>query len=82
MNPGSKEAVALGCKCPVVDNHYGLGVVRDPGLPPQFWRVWSCPLHGCTCLADWRSGQQVVNPGCHIHGESKPKEDATPCSLS
>lgn len=24
-NPGSGEAIKLGCKCPVIDNHNGLG---------------------------------------------------------
>jgi hypothetical protein len=24
--PGSKEAQVQGCKCPVIDNHYGKGI--------------------------------------------------------
>lgn len=44
-NPGSPEAIEKGCKCPVMDNHYGKGVfLGDSG--PHFWRLASCPLHG------------------------------------
>ena len=82
MNPGSSEAVAAGCLCPPIDNHFGVGrVTSDPDAPRQFVRSWSCPMHGCTCLADWRSGERVRNPGCNIHGDPTPKE-GTPCSLS
>ena len=38
-NPGSAEAIALGCTCPRWDNRNGAGVVIDGE------RVW-CPLHG------------------------------------
>jgi len=41
--PGSKEAVASGCKCPVIDNHYGRGI-RDDGK--QYIISGLCPLHG------------------------------------
>jgi hypothetical protein len=36
--PGSDEALALGCICPVVDNDYGRG--RGP-----FWITDGCPVH-------------------------------------
>lgn len=52
-NPGSDEAVAEGCTCPVIDNGYGRGVgVNHPvsGLP-IFVFDWACPLHGS---GDWR----------------------------
>ena len=38
-NPGSREAVALGCVCPVIDNHYGAGV------DGQWWYSEGCPVH-------------------------------------
>ena len=38
--PGSPEAVARGCTCPVIDNHHGRGV--KPGV---FWINKDCPLH-------------------------------------
>lgn len=44
-NPGSPEAVEKGCKCPVLDNNNGRGLVVGDG-PPMFWRLASCPLHG------------------------------------
>jgi hypothetical protein len=42
-NPGSPEAVALSCSCPVLDNHYGAGV------DGQWWYSEDCPVH---CGAD------------------------------
>ena len=38
--PGSPEAVAQGCTCPVMDNGHGAG---RGGL---FWTSGDCPLHG------------------------------------
>lgn len=43
-NPGSTEAIEAGCKCPVMDNHYGEG--RMFGNEQVFWINGSCPLHG------------------------------------
>ncbi len=31
-HPGSKEAVDLGCTCPVMDNHYGRGYQGVEGI--------------------------------------------------
>ena len=50
-NPGSDEAVAKGCKCPVLDNAHGdgwLGMGSKPfGLGGNlFWMAANCPLHG------------------------------------
>lgn len=41
-NPGSDEAIALGCICPVLDNAHGEGA-RGPGT---FWVNRDCPIHG------------------------------------
>ena len=43
-NPGSKAALAAGCRCPVLDNHHGEGF----GDPPKFWISGDCQLHGVT----------------------------------
>jgi hypothetical protein len=40
-NPGSPEAKAKGCKCPVLDNDGGRG--NGP-----FWVRDDCPAHGGT----------------------------------
>lgn len=40
-NPGSREALALGCRCPVLDNHHGEGM---PG--GLFWISGDCSIHG------------------------------------
>lgn len=42
--PGSKEAINLGCSCPVEDNHKGKGIPSATGM--LFWMESSCPLHG------------------------------------
>lgn len=44
-NPGSPEAVKLGCACPIMDNHYGSGFMQgDNG--PMFWIDTGCIIHG------------------------------------
>lgn len=43
MNPGSKEAIAQGCACPIIDNHYGKGFPR--GGKVVFWISELCPIH-------------------------------------
>ena len=42
-NPGSDEAVAQGCSCPVLDNGRGKGAY---GRSDQFWIAENCTLHG------------------------------------
>jgi hypothetical protein len=47
-NPGSPEAKARGCKCPVLDNAYGrgyLGGVKDKKGQTVFVFREGCPLH-------------------------------------
>lgn len=46
-NPGSDEARAKGCRCPILDNGHGRGSGRtgDDGKP-LFWVNVECPLHG------------------------------------
>lgn len=39
--PGSREAVAQGCTCPVMDNCHGRGYLGGP----HFIMVEGCPLH-------------------------------------
>ena len=41
-NPGSKEAIALGCTCLAVDNFYGRGWMGNPGY---FAYNIDCPVH-------------------------------------
>lgn len=48
-NPGSPEARALGCTCPVLDNDRGRGSGRlDANGEPVFWITEGCPLHSAT----------------------------------
>lgn len=39
-NPGSDEAIELGCSCPVIDNGRGRGAGNG-----FFWINCGCPLH-------------------------------------
>lgn len=41
--PGSNKAIAAGCTCPRIDNHYGIGMVVNG--EKQFWIDGECPLH-------------------------------------
>lgn len=41
-NPGSAEALAAGCKCPVLDNAHGRGWMGQPGV---FVFTVGCPVH-------------------------------------
>lgn len=43
--PGSPEAVAQGCTCPVMDNGHGRGLFGD-GQRFGWVMSWDCPLHG------------------------------------
>ena len=51
-NPGSDEARAQGCECPILDNEYGRGIPwpradgLDPREYPSFYVNDECPLHG------------------------------------
>ena len=49
MNPGSDEAIAAGCTCPVIDNGHGrgcMGGVTDDKGQTVFVISGGCPLHG------------------------------------
>ena len=41
-NPGSDEAVAIGCTCPVMDNARGKGHMC---IPDYYWISGGCPVH-------------------------------------
>lgn len=44
--PGSKEAIALGCLCPELDNGRGKGSGHiDSEGNPMFWISFDCPVH-------------------------------------
>lgn len=47
-NPGSDEAVSLGCTCPIGDNARGRGAWGSSGEDAVFWQDENCPLHGAT----------------------------------
>jgi hypothetical protein len=42
-NPGSDEAIDMGCTCAVLDNAHGRGYFGEPGV---FVMSGDCPLHG------------------------------------
>lgn len=41
-NPGSDEALKLGCRCPVLDNNHGMWA---PWPPDGWWVTQSCKMH-------------------------------------
>jgi len=41
--PGSPDALAKGCTCPVLDNGHGRGYMGRPGI---YVMNGDCPLHG------------------------------------
>lgn len=45
LTPGAPRAKRLGCLCPVIDNHHGLGYGRSKNGPLYVIRC-DCPLHG------------------------------------
>ena len=46
MNPGSDEAIAAGCKCPIMDNAHGRGAWGTQGTDdPVFIMTVGCPVH-------------------------------------
>jgi hypothetical protein len=47
-NPGSDKAKFIGCKCAVMDNERGRGILtvgKDGKLEPAWWITQGCPLH-------------------------------------
>jgi hypothetical protein len=42
--PGSDDAIAQGCTCPVLDNGRGRGAYQIDGKR-QFWIAFGCPVH-------------------------------------
>ncbi len=44
-NPGSPEAVKLGCTCPEMDNGHGQGCGAVLDGVPLFWFSHDCPVH-------------------------------------
>ena len=47
-NPGSIEALSQGCTCPIIDNHYGEGIILDEKV--SHWIIKGCPLHNSITL--------------------------------
>jgi hypothetical protein len=46
--PGSREAIAKGCKCSAKDNNYGKGTQQGDEF--FFFPELECPLHGIDAL--------------------------------
>lgn len=44
-NPGSPEAIKLGCTCPILDNGGGKLNLKDKDGNNIFWYNANCPLH-------------------------------------
>ena len=60
-NPGSDEAVALGCECSRMDNSYGKGHYGQPGV---FVYTANCPVHDpdgdiLRQIKEWQQAQEA-----------------------
>jgi hypothetical protein len=55
-SPGSDEAVAKGCKCPILDNAHGTGYMQMANI---YIINEECPLHG---IPGVRGEQTVLAP--------------------
>jgi len=42
-NPGSDEAIKLGCICPIADNNNGKGLEINGQI--VFWHTYGCEVH-------------------------------------
>lgn len=45
LNPGSEEAIKLGCTCPILDNCHGKGRYCN-GEDFGWWISGDCEIHG------------------------------------
>lgn len=45
-NPGSSQALDMGCTCPVLDNYHGRGFFYPGAEGPAFYIRADCPIHG------------------------------------
>lgn len=59
-NPGSDEAIAAGCRCPILDNGRGRGYGILNGVP-QFVFNMDCPLHGATSEKYKKMWEEINN---------------------
>lgn len=60
-NPGSKEAIELGCTCPVYDNCHGVGFPWGE-TDPAFWISGDCPLHSGGSVGPEKQHKRVKTP--------------------
>lgn len=66
-NPGSPDAMRLGCLCSPLANHYGEGAVEDGKIVDKFLVNDECPIH-----ADAR---RVKNPEPDEINTDRPETD-------
>lgn len=80
-NPGSADALAAGCKCPVLDNNHGRFPVYTDDDGDHWWRAEGCPLHDLRCTCRTVPGRPArssdIDPACPVHIPTEPK-DPTP----
>ena len=50
--PGSDEAIAMGCTCPVLDNNHGKGYTLGPDGEVLFCYTVGCPVHEVKVATD------------------------------
>lgn len=68
MNPGSDEAIATGCLCPVIDNGHGRGYMGQNNV---FVMSFDCMMHNKKEEDSWRREADLE------HGLSPTRRSAT-----
>lgn len=70
-NPGSDAALAIGCRCPVMDNSHGQGIYC---LGEDWWISADCPVHWIhgRINPDWTANRAPTAPQLAGRGSEEP----------
>lgn len=74
-NPGSDEAIAIGCLCPVLDNGHGRHApFMGADGKPEWWVRGDCPVHTPRPGDyDWKQFGLRVADGCGKCGHERDR---------
>jgi len=67
-NPGSNEAIDMGCTCPVLDNAHGRGGYISVDGKPLFWMTSGCPIHGIGEANEGSEHNEAGEIGSNVKG--------------
>ena len=58
-NPGSEEAVKLGCTCAILDNNHGKGMEDGKGAT-LYWISADCPIHSKRPKREYAVNKRII----------------------